>query len=612
MGRTATTVVVGGGCSGALAAIHLHQPTIIIDPGPSHELGRGAAYRTNDPAHLLNSRAAAMSALADRPGDFVDWCREQGLDIGPADFAPRTVYGDYVHDRLQRAEFTHVKGVAVRILQDASVLLRGGRHIRADRVILALGHGAPAGPLAITSAVRTHPYYVGNPWIPGALERVPGNAPVLLIGTGLTALDVALTLAGRGRRAPMLAVSRRGLVPQAHAERQIPADQPFAYPGAEIGGLLRAVRRYAGTQPDWRSAVDALRPQIDRLWWQLSVDARRRFLQHVATYWEAHRHRMAPAVAARVAGLRASGALRVQAGAIQSIRRSEGGCVVTMRGQETQTVGAIVNCTGPGGAAGSPLGRALLDDGLARRDPTGIGLDVDGLGRLLDRDGEPVEHLFAVGPTRRGAWWETTAVPEIRAQAQALGQHLLEHHHVLDERDQHVLDRAAVAGVAQHDRHVGVEVQGPADRVGAVLLHAVEAVDRDEERGAAPLEVVHRREAVGQPPGVRQHDRAEGAQGKLVPQEPEPVLPRGTEEIEDDLLVDADPAEVHGDRRGRLALDAVNIVDAEPRVGEYLLRLQRADFAHRADERGLADAKPTRDENLHRQGDVTVRALGGH
>ncbi|GAA4259145.1 FAD/NAD(P)-binding protein [Dactylosporangium darangshiense] len=435
MENSGTTVVVGGGCSGALAAIHLgadpRARVVIVDPAPLHELGRGAAYRTADPAHLLNSRAAAMSALADEPGDFVDWCREQGLSLGPADFAPRKVFGDYLHDRLRRVSLTHVRAGAARVRADGAVLLRGGGDLPADRVVLALGHGAPSGPLAITSAVRTHPYYVGNPWSPGALERVPVDRPVLLIGTGLTALDVAITLAGRGRRAPLVAVSRRGLLPQPHIEGPPASAGGFAYHGSDAAGLLRAVRSYAAAQPDWRAAVDAIRPQLDQLWWQLSVDARLRLLRHARAHWEVHRHRMAPSIAATVADLRRSEVLRVRSGNIRAIRRAEQGFAVTID-DATAPFGAIVNCTGPSGAASSPLGRALLEDGLARRDATGIGLDVDGLGRLIDRDGEPVERLFAVGPVRRGAWWETTAVPEIRAQASALGRHLLEGHHVLN------------------------------------------------------------------------------------------------------------------------------------------------------------------------------------
>jgi uncharacterized NAD(P)/FAD-binding protein YdhS len=62
----------------------------------------------------------------------------------------------------------------------------------------------------------------------------------------------------------------------------------------------------------------------------------------------------------------------------------------------------------------------LLADGLARRDELRVGLDVDQVGRLVSADGRPCEALRVIGPPRRGRWWETTAVPEIRAQAAAL------------------------------------------------------------------------------------------------------------------------------------------------------------------------------------------------
>nr|BFE65467.1 hypothetical protein GCM10020063_099930 [Dactylosporangium thailandense] len=583
MGRTCTTVIVGGGCSGALAAIHLSRDpshaVVIVDPAPFAELGRGAAYRTRHPAHLLNSRAAAMSALADQPDDFVRWCRDQDLGIGPADFAPRGVFGDYLHDRLRGARFEHVRDTATRVRGDGTVELSGGVVRRGDRVLLALGHGAPACPPALAHLTE-HPRYVRDPWAEGALDGIEGDLPVLLIGTGLTAVDVALTLEGR---APVVAVSRRGLLPRPHAD-VVPADGSLQYTGSSLAGLMRAVREFAATQRDWRAAVDAIRPQTDDLWRQLSPESRRRFLRHVSVYWEVHRHRMPPATAARLRNL----------------------TITSDPGREGWA--AVVNCTGPQGIASTGLGRALLQDGLARRDDTGRGLDVDACGRLLGAS----ERIFTIGPVRRGAWWETTAVPEIRRQADRLGRDLLERHDVLDQRDQHVLDRAPVPRVAEHDRHVRVQVQRLGDLRRAVLLHPVEAVHRDQERRGAALEVVHRREAVVQPARVGQHHRPEGTQRQLVPQEPEAVLARGAEQVQHDVLIDADPAEVHGHGRRALALDAVHVVDADAGVGEHLLRLEGADLAHRADQRGLADAEPTRDEDLHREGDVTVRALGGH
>jgi len=48
--------------------------------------------------------------------------------------------------------------------------------------------------------------------------------------------------------------------------------------------------------------MDGLRPHWDMLWRRLPEHEQRRFLQHVARYWEVHRHRMAPQVAATVVG----------------------------------------------------------------------------------------------------------------------------------------------------------------------------------------------------------------------------------------------------------------------------------------------------------------------
>ena len=89
----------------------------------------------------------------------------------------------------------------------------------------------------------------------------------------------------------------------------------------------------------------------------------------------------------------------------------------------------VINCTGPLGQladATDPLLQGLLADGLARADPTGLGLDVDSESRLIGADGVANPRLFALGPLTRGAFWEIVAVPDIRQQvwrvARALAQ----------------------------------------------------------------------------------------------------------------------------------------------------------------------------------------------
>jgi uncharacterized NAD(P)/FAD-binding protein YdhS len=284
--------------------------------------------------------------------------------------------------------------------------------------VLAVGHAPPADPTWAT-ALRGHPRYVADPWgRPPALDRVPTDGPVLLVGTGLTAVDVALSLGASG--AELVAVSRRGLLPQAHtvpAATPAPPLDPRDCDG--IAPLIRYVRAAAAAGPDWRSVVDALRPAADDIWRRLSPSCRDRFLRHAARYWEVHRHRMAPPIAAEVARLTGTGRFRAGAGRVAFRSASATAVTLTVDGVQRRFA-AVVNCTGPGSPLRQPLVAGLVAAGAARSDPHGLGLDTDDDGRLLDAAGRAWPGVYVLGPARRGRVWETTAVPEIRGQAERL------------------------------------------------------------------------------------------------------------------------------------------------------------------------------------------------
>ncbi len=195
-----------------------------------------------------------------------------------------------------------------------------------------------------------------------------------------------------------------------------------------LAGLIREVRASAAGYPgDWQDVVDALRPQIPRLWDQLTEADKRAFLRLAARYWEVHRHRMPPATARRVGALRSAGRLDVLAGRVTAARARAGGVRVRVEGRGPAAelpAGWLINCTGPAGeimATADPLLRQLLDAGLARPGPLGLGLDADARGAVHDAGGRPASDIFTLGPPLRGRWYETTAIPEIRDQAAALG-----------------------------------------------------------------------------------------------------------------------------------------------------------------------------------------------
>lgn len=413
--------IVGGGASGALQALHLAQagasPVTLIER--AREPGRGVAYSTRRPEHLLNVPARRMSAFADDPGHFTRWFAARAGG-GAEDFAPRMVYGDYLAELLAEAGIETIRGEAVDVAD--GVVLSGGRTIAADTIVLAPGNFKPATPRGIDPEALGR-LWVDDPWAEGIAEGLGRGDIVMLIGTGLTAVDAALTLDAAGFAGRTVALSRRGLAPRVHGERE-----PMVAPREDLpptcAAMLRRVRARS-EEIGWRSAVHELRNVTQALWGAASLDERRRFLRHLRPWWDVHRHKVAPAVGATVEAMQGAAKLSVAAGKLISAEAEGDRAVVRFRARgsekvETLRVARIVNCTGPEMdivRAGEPLLSALVAAGRIRPDALRIGVDVDTECRTIDASGAASDSLYAIGPVTRGTFWESVAVPDIRIQA---------------------------------------------------------------------------------------------------------------------------------------------------------------------------------------------------
>jgi uncharacterized NAD(P)/FAD-binding protein YdhS len=316
--------------------------------------------------------------------------------------------------------------------------LADGRMLRVDRAVLCTGNPPPAAAPGLPEALRADPRHIADPWTLDP-SRLDADAPVLLLGTGLTALDAALTLATAGHRGVLHLVSRRGLLPRPHRSAASPTHYPTpaveTWP-ATARGLLHALRaelRQASERGfDWREVITSLRPVTPVLWRRLPQVEQARFLRHLRPFWDSHRHRAAPATWAPIAAMQADGRLQLhRAHVSEVVEGAEGRLRVTLVHGDRQhaiEVGAIVNCTGPAAdprRAGDPLLAALLARGLGRVDPLELGLDVTEDGRLIGRSG-PSPRVWVAGPLRRPQLWESTAVLELAAQVAALATTLRE------------------------------------------------------------------------------------------------------------------------------------------------------------------------------------------
>ncbi|HEX3736705.1 MAG TPA: FAD/NAD(P)-binding protein [Solirubrobacterales bacterium] len=458
MSAAQRVAIVGGGAAGALAAVHLlREPRErgaleieLIDR--TGAFGAGVAYGTEDPLHLLNVPAVRMGGIAGHPEHFHEWLAERSEPVTEAAFLPRGLYATYVRDLLTCAERDAVDarlrrraGEVVALAEQGGdpvspleLTFADGERLEVDRVVLALGPLGAGDPIRVPPELKDSGVYVADPWATGALEEARRDRAVLIVGTGLSMVDVALSL-GDGEQGPRVrAVSRHGLVPRRH-RRDLTNLRRFHIPiesgGIDpvVGAIFGQICRVSQQGDDWRDVIDSMRPATPRLWKGLRVEEKRRFLAEFQRLWDVHRFRMAPAVADRFDALRAAGRLEIGANAIVSLEPQGARARVFLRTPgshdlDTAEVDRVINCSGAGcdlRRQAPPLLAGLLAAGSARADELGLGLDVAEDGALLDAAGVASERLFAVGALRKGVEWEAIGITEIRDHSGAVARRIV-------------------------------------------------------------------------------------------------------------------------------------------------------------------------------------------
>ncbi|MEM7144630.1 MAG: FAD/NAD(P)-binding protein [Verrucomicrobiota bacterium] len=451
-----TVAIIGGGFSGHMVAVNLARLcessikiTVINKDTPP---GRGAAYGTRQPEHLLNVVARNMSAFPDHPKHFVQWLqtRDDFADT-PEDqlresFAPRKTYGDYLRsialpyqnpvDSRHPASIESIIGEAVNVTTTDSggtVVLSNDTQVAADKIVLALGNQPPA-QLPGTASLASHPAYHANPWLPWK-ERLPENRnTAVIIGTGLTAIDAILTLLESGWKGTIQAVSRNGLLPQSHFKGfnypDFPPENPDSLGLEKLKAtLLEHCEILQGRGANPTIIVDKLRPHTQNIWQRFSLAEKQAFCKNEAAQWNIRRHRIAPQIHARISDAIDHGQLEIIKGTVDRLEDAGTQITISLKNRDSLTGDLVVNCTGPMtrfSAIQSPLIQNLLAGGLAHPDEMDMGLQIADDFAVIDAAGNRSNLLFAIGPLLRGTLWETIAVPELRGQAMRVAQTILD------------------------------------------------------------------------------------------------------------------------------------------------------------------------------------------
>lgn len=386
--------IAGGGASAALVLSHLvrhrniEKIASITVSDRAGIFARGIAYSTENPLHLLNVRAGNMTAVQDDPAHFTRWLSENNHGYSSMDFVPRMIYAQYLKD---------IWNDAAGVLGDRLVLKKekfkaSGAHI----TVIATGNAYPV-MLPGAEKLTIQDGYYASPW------HVDYNLPgghVVVAGTGLSMVDTVMALHGAGFKGGVTAISRHGLLPAAHVD---PAAYPCYYNGVfpnTVLGLLKDVRYHVEAaqkqgQP-WQAVIDSLRPVTNPIWFSLDEKQRQK-MRRLMAFWNIHRHRMAPAAAAIISEWRQSGQLKIIKDRIVRMEKNVNEKHITViGGNDAHKADYVVNCLG------------------YKPDPD-LKYDIE-----QEKSG-----IYALGPALSGVYFETTAIPEIRAQAARMAGEIL-------------------------------------------------------------------------------------------------------------------------------------------------------------------------------------------
>ncbi len=459
--------ILGGGVAGVSVAMQLMKQTntpLSLDIfDQSGQFGRGLAYQPRQVAHLLNVAAGKMSLDPALPDDFLLWLQQQAQFAAdePAVIAqaylPRAVFGDYVAQRWQEAlALAAQKGLQVSLRkvkvtaldltdQTAPRLQCEGEWQDFHQLVLACGNELPRHPAGFAE-LTNHPAYVHNPWCDAWLHKLKPDSQVVILGNGLTMVDTLLSLRAAGLKTPVLSVSPHGygMLPHRHPGLLLSQFSQALPQQASLRQLLRLfnqarhqVRRLGvSAEP----LIDALRPHTQRYWQQFSHAEKALFMRRLRHLWGVARHRVPLHLHDQLQQQRLHGLLAVHAGRV--LRADVAGDQLALqinsrvhREMPAQTfdyhADLVLNCTGPEqdyrNLPGHLLQQAIATGALGAG-PLGLGLaaDVASL-QVKNAAGAVQPTVYAIGSLLRGELWESTALHEIRQQAQRIAAGILSH-----------------------------------------------------------------------------------------------------------------------------------------------------------------------------------------
>jgi len=435
--------IVGGGISGALSVLQIikqsKKPLSIFWFDTQNKFCKGYAYNTFDEGHLLNVRASNMSVFPDEPNHFINWLSVHHTKYSPKDFVSRKIFGDYVLHTFESLKNSNTLITIHQIAEevksikkiDDSFEIKTHQNYQVQKIILGFGNFLPSHPRSISKEFISSKNYFQNAFNVQLTNQIQLHNDITIIGSGLTMIDMIVSLSHFNYKGKINVISPHAYVPQAHQENPLPSVMSFinqdqCYTLLNILSLVnKQLKKAKNENLNLHSVVDSMRPFLQSLWLNFSIEEKKQFLRHLRHKWGVARHRAPSESMAVFNALKSSNQLQLIKGRISDIKLQPSGFKILYSNdqieQQTLNTQLIINCTGPESDYNqlkSPLIQDLINSQIISSDSIKYGINAQ-------KDGYITDNIYTIGPPLKGILWESVAVPEIRVQAQELATKII-------------------------------------------------------------------------------------------------------------------------------------------------------------------------------------------
>lgn len=455
--------IIGGGFTGTMTAVQLinklSSPCEIVLIGEKGSINTGTAYNPYSGNHLLNVVAGSMSAFPNKPGHFLDWVMARpGFKLSDKalianSFLPRQLYGEYLKEiwktalgaaASKKVRITIMEAVVTDLeINENGILLRltNTDELQVSQCVVATGNQLPGNPTIKNRAFFQNKNYHQNPWKSASVKGTSNKLPVLLVGNGLTMVDTVLGLLEERFHEKIISISPNGFNILPHRNHgmvytKLIDELPKATSLLELVSLtnkhIKSLRSHGISA---EAAIDSLRPHTQRIWRKLSENERKLFMSRLRHLWGVARHRLPLLVYDKIQKLRLEGKLEIISGKIFDFNETDDHITVEYFDKKEKLVkqtivSRIINCTGP------QTDILKLEDGFLKKgllkgilvqDSLKLGIKTNPeTFEIMDANGKAHSNLYTLGPNLKGELWESTAVRELREQAERLAGILAE------------------------------------------------------------------------------------------------------------------------------------------------------------------------------------------